>query len=237
MKKVIQTIALFSTTFFFISCGGGGSSSGGDNGGEEVVNDAPSKVSLVYPTQNLLCIDNSIPFDWSDATDPNNDNVSYKLVVAKNRELTNVVTTRTVNSSEIRITLDKGESHYWSITAIDSKGLEGDQSSVFAFYTKGTGESNNVPFTAALVSPSNEGSVTGTTVNLKWTGADSDSSDTLTYDVYFGEDADPELSQSDITVSNFDVSVEAGKTYYWKINTKDDSNAKSIGQVWSFTVN
>ena len=34
-----------------------------------------------------------------------------------------------------------------------------------------------------------------------------------------------------------EVTVETGKTYYWKVNTIDNSGAKSIGQVWSFTVN
>jgi hypothetical protein len=31
--------------------------------------------------------------------------------------------------------------------------------------------------------------------------------------------------------------VESAKTYYLKVNTIDQDGAKSIGQVWSFTVN
>jgi len=32
------------------------------------------------------------------------------------------------------------------------------------------------------------------------------------------------------------VTVSSGKTYFWKVNVKDQNEAKSIGQTWSFTV-
>lgn len=233
MRKAIKNIALFSIPLF-VACGGGSSSSGGG----EVVNDAPSKVDLVYPTENLLCIENSITFDWSDATDPNNDNVTYKVEISKNRDMSNIIKTETANTSQAVITLDKGVAHYWRVTATDSKGKSGDASSVFAFYTKGTGVLNVAPFTAQLVSPTVGNSVSGTDVDLKWTGADSNTGDTLKYDVFFGEDADPQTKVGDlITANSLNVTIESGKTYYWKVNTVDDSEAKSIGQIWSFKVN
>ncbi|WP_299156378.1 hypothetical protein [uncultured Tenacibaculum sp.] len=233
MRKAIKNIALFSIPLF-VACGGGSSSSGGG----EVVNDAPSKVDLVYPTENLLCIENSITFDWSDATDPNNDNVTYKVEISKNRDMSNIIKTETASTSQVLITLDKGVAHYWRVTATDSKGKSGDASSVFAFYTKGTGTVNIAPFTAELTSPAMDSSVSGTTVSLKWKGADSNTGDTLKYDVYFGEDADPQTKDGDLLTTNtHDVTVVSGKTYYWKVNTIDDSGAKSIGQIWSFKVN
>lgn len=227
MKRVLKALGLFSATLFLLSCGG-----------KEPVNEAPTKVSLTYPTQNLLCIDNSIPFDWSDATDPNNDNISYKIEIATNRELTNIIKTQTAVVSNITIALDKGLAHYWRVTAVDNKGKEGDPSEVFAFYTKGEGETNTAPFTAELVKPEDEGIISGTTVTLEWKGADSNTGDTLTYDVYFGEDADPTtIKEENLSTTSIEVDVESGKTYYWKVNTKDNSAAKSIGQIWSFTIN
>lgn len=56
MKKVIKSIMLFSLPLF-VACGGGSSKN------EKIVNDAPSTVNLEYPTENLLCIDNTIVFD------------------------------------------------------------------------------------------------------------------------------------------------------------------------------
>lgn len=230
MKRVLnKTLGLFSATLFLFSCGGGS---------KEPVNEAPTKVNLTYPTQNLLCIDNSIPFDWSDATDPNNDNVSYKIEIATNRELTNIIKTQTATVSNITITLNKGEAHYWRVTAVDNKGKEGEPSEVFAFYTKGEGETNTAPFTAELVKPKDEETISGTTVTLEWKGADSNVGDTLTYDVYFGEEANPTtIKEENLSTTSLEVDIESGKTYYWKINTKDNFGAKSIGQVWNFTIN
>ncbi|WP_420552060.1 hypothetical protein [Tenacibaculum aiptasiae] len=234
MIKAIKNIALFSIPLF-VACGGGSSSGGG---GGEVVNDAPSKVDLVFPTENLLCIDNTITFDWSDATDPNSDAITYKVEISKNRDMTNIVKTQTASTSEVSITLDKGVAFYWRVTATDSKGKSGEVSSVFAFYTKGTGVVNVAPFTAELTSPAMDSSVSGTTVSLKWKGADSNTGDTLKYDVYFGEDADPQTKDGSLLTTNtHDVTVVSGKTYYWKVNTIDDAGAKSIGQIWSFKVN
>ncbi|WP_435253963.1 hypothetical protein [Tenacibaculum sp. A30] len=227
MKKVIKTIALFSLPLL-VACGGGS---------KEPVNEAPTTVNLVYPTQNLLCIDNTIAFDWSDATDPNNDNVRYNVEVAKNREFTNELKAQTVNSSQVSITLEKGVAYYWRVTAVDSKGKEGTSSATYAFYTKADGESNIAPFTAELVKPADEDAVDELTVTLEWKGADSNTGDTLTYDVYFGEDATPTtLKEEGISTTSVEATVESGKTYYWKVNTIDNAGAKSIGQIWSFTV-
>ncbi len=232
MRKVIKTIALFSLTLL-VSCGGGSSKT------PEIVNEAPTTVNLVYPTQNLLCIDNTISFDWSDATDANNDNISYKVEFSNSRAMSTIVKTETVTSSTKSITLSKGVAYYWRVTAVDSKGKSGVASSVNAFYTKGLGETNTAPFTAELVTPAVDASLTAvtTSVDLKWKGADSNTADTLKYDLYFSEDADPAIKEENLTVLTKNVTVETGKTYYWKVNTIDNSGAKSIGQVWSFKVN
>ncbi len=232
MRKVIKTIALFSLPLF-IACGGGSGKT------EEIVNEAPTKINLVYPTANLLCIDNTIIFDWSDATDPNNDNISYKVEFSSSRTMSPIVKTETANASTKSITLTKGTAYYWRVTAVDSKNLAGEVSEVNAFYTKGEGETNTAPFTAEIVSPTNESSVSAGSITLTWKGVDSnDATSALKYDVYFGESSTfTSAIEEGLTTQSKEVSVESGKTYYWKINTIDPSNAKSIGQVWKFTVN
>ena len=45
-------------------------------------NQVPTAVNLIYPTQNLLCIDTTITFDWSEATDPENDVLEYNIIIA-----------------------------------------------------------------------------------------------------------------------------------------------------------
>ncbi|WBX71191.1 fibronectin type III domain-containing protein [Tenacibaculum retecalamus] len=231
MKKVIKSIMLFSLPLF-VACGGGSSKN------EKIVNDAPSTVNLEYPTENLLCIDNTIVFDWTDATDANNDAIRYKVEFSNSRDMAIIVKTETANSSTKSINLDKGVAYYWRVTAVDSKNEAGVPSSVNAFYTKGTGETNTAPFMAEQLSPAEGSSIDAGIINLTWKGADSNTSDTLTYDVFFDENTDPEkVTTNSITEELYEVTVETGKTYYWKINTIDNSGAKSIGQVWTFTVN
>ena len=64
-------------------------------------------------------------------------------------------------------------------------------------------------------------SQTATTVTLQWTASDADTSDILTYDVYFGTENQPTIVTS--------------ATYYWKIVVKDNKGGQTIGQVWIFT--
>lgn len=228
-KNIIYTVLLTIATSTLISCGGGGTPK----------NDPPSGVELQKPTNNQLCINNTVNFDWTDATDPNNkDIISYKIEFASDRAMTNVILSKTALISNITVTLEKSKAYYWTVTAVDNNQEAGPVSSVFAFFTKGDGVTNAVPFSAQIDAPANgKDDVAAGTVKLRWKGADSDSdTNTLKYDVYFGETSTPAEKATDLTVQNLDVTVEAGKTYYWKINTIDAAGAKSIGQVWSFTV-
>ena len=201
-------------------------------------NSVPSAVSqLVFPTSDLLCIDNTVRFEWGASSDADGDSISYILVVATDRLLTQVVEQRTVSSTSITISLDRGVAYYWNVTAKDSQGGEANPSSTFAFYTEGDGVSNYAPFSAGLNAPENDGLVEAGTVNLSWTGGDTDTGDILTYELFFGETMDPTLLQSILSEENFDVTVSTGLTYYWKVNTMDDSGLKTIGQVWQFTAN
>lgn len=200
-------------------------------------NQAPSAVQLIYPTANLLCIDNNIVFDWSNATDPDNDDIQYNIVIASDRAMTNIVESRTVVNSQFTVTLSKAQAFYWTVNALDINNNQGTTSEVFAFFTKGEGTDNYAPFTSELLTPENNGQVNAGDVNLTWNAADSNTGDTLTYEVYFGENSTLTLQDDTLTNKSYSVSVESGKTYSWKVNVVDQNGAKSIGQTWSFTVN
>jgi hypothetical protein len=172
-------------------------------------NKAPIAVNLIYPTQNLLCTDNTINFNWSKATDPENDALEYNLIIATDRSMTNVINNKQGTSSEI-----------------------------FAFFTKGEGVLNYAPFSAELVSPENNSNQSASTsISLVWDAADINTTDILTYELYFGENSTLTLIDDSLSDKSRIVSVESGKSYSWKVNVKDQNGAKSIGQIWSFTVN
>jgi len=229
MKKYIYTIVL-STLLW--SCGG----SGGDSPDPEPepVNNAPNVPTLVYPSANLLCIDNSIEFKWNAATDPDGDPVTYQLQIAKDNQFTQIVQSVS-NSSTIKLfSLEKGVAYYWRVSAKDNKNKASAYSNVYSFYTEGEGVSNYLPFSPEIVAPTLNATVTETSTILEWNASDVDN-DPLSFDVYFGTAKTPTIVvSSDQTAKTFNVNVTGATSYYWKVVVKDDKGGETIGQVWNF---
>ena len=227
MKKYIFTLVL-STLLW--SCGG----SGGDSPEPEPVNNAPNTPTLKYPTNNLLCIDNTIVFEWNTATDPDGDTVSYQVQIAKDNQFTEIVESISNTSTTKTISLDKGVAYYWRVSAKDTKNLSSEYSSVNSFYTEGTGVSNYLPFSPEIVSPTLNATVTETSATLEWNASDVDN-DPLSFDVYFGTTETPTtIVSSNQTSKTFNVDVASETTYYWKVVVKDDKGGETIGQIWNF---
>jgi len=236
MKNSFKTyIGLLTIAIFVCSCGGGG---GDDTPPAPAANEAPSTVeNLIFPSANLLCIDNNIDFDWDDAVDPEGGTVRYRILIARDRDLTQIEEERIVTQSQVTITLERAVAFYWNVVSLDNANAESEPTPTQAFFTMGDGIANNVPFTAALIAPEDGGTVTAGTTNLSWEGGDTDVDDVLTFDLFFGTEADPPLLQEGLDVENFDVMTTTGNTYFWRIDSIDDSGARSIGQVWQFTAN
>ena len=229
MKKFIFTLVLGTVLW---SCGG----SGGDTPPPPPpVNKAPTTPTLVYPTNNLLCINNVLDFNWNAATDPEGDAITYQVQVATDANFTQIVHTVSETSTLRTLSLEKGIAYYWRVRATDSKNLSSDYSSTNQFYTEGNGISNYLPFSPILVSPSLNTTETGTTTTLQWTASDVDTSDTLTYDVYFDTVNPPvTIESSNLTTNSLNVSLTASTNYYWKVVVKDDKGGQTIGQIWNF---
>lgn len=230
MKKLLY-IAVISS--FIWSCGSGG---GDESTAPE--NQVPSIPSLVYPTDNLLCIDNVLAFQWDASTDDNEDwyVISYEIQVATDNQFSQIVYSNTITTTMEEITLEKGLAYYWRVKAIDAKNLESEYSSTFHFYTEGEGEINHIPFSPELVSPKLGDVVQTATANLQWEANDVDTTDTLTYDVFYGTDKDNLSNKSsNQTATNLETSVlESSTTYYWKVVVKDGNGGETFGQVWQF---
>lgn len=227
MKKALIFIALVSV-FLNYSCSN-------ENG----INIPLKPFNLIFPTNNLLCVDNEITFDWDDFVDSQNTTIRYTITIAKDRSLTDIIYSATlINQTEITHILEKETAYYWQVVATDISNNKTENSNVYAFYTKGEGVLNYAPFGSKLISPANNSQIiTSGTTDLTWLGSDIDAGDTLTYQLYFSENALPTLLENALTSSNFTVTTEAGKTYFWKVNVTDQNGAKSIGQIWSFTAN
>ncbi|HCE55085.1 MAG TPA: hypothetical protein DER05_08830 [Lutibacter sp.] len=231
MKKFIYIAAI---SFSLGACGGGGD----DPTPPPVVNSAPTVPTLTYPTNNLLCIDNVLNFQWNASTDSQGDPINYHIEVSKNTQfspLTHNVTSTTTSKS---ITLEKGIAYYWRVKATDNKNASSNYSTTFSFYTEGVGVTNHLPFSPVLVSPTLNEVVHGAPkiLALTWTASDVDTSDILTYDVYFGTDKNNlTIASPNQSAKTYSASLLASKTYYWKVTVKDNKGGQTVGQIWSFT--
>ena len=230
-KTMKQFISILAISTVLWSCGGGG---GDDPPPPPPTNKAPSTPSLVSPTNNLLCIDNTVDFQWNAATDPEGDAITYQIQVAKDNQFTQIA--QTLNGSETTrsISLEKGIAYYWRVKATDTKNAASSYSSTFQFYTEGEGVTNHLPFSPVLVNPELNAVEQQATTSLQWTASDVDS-DPLTYDVYFGTNNPPTTKAGDNQTANtLTVDLSASSNYYWKVVVKDDKGGQTIGQTWNF---
>lgn len=219
----------------FSSCGGDG---GGSDDPAPITNSAPSVPNLSYPTNNLVCTNNIITFQWSASTDEQNDAVSYQLEIATDNAFSQNLNSTINNGLTKQITLEKGKLYYWRLKAIDSKNKSSAYTSVYSFYTEGEGVVNHLPFAPTLLTPVLNSNQTKGTVKLSWTSEDADVSDVLKYDVYLGTASNPtEKVATDLTVKTFDATISNSGNYYWKVVVKDGKGGTTVGQVWNFKVN
>mgnify|MGYP003840905941 CR=1 FL=1 len=135
MKKAITLYLSLAVLCIAGSCSSGGDDdSPGPTPPPPAENNNPTAVSqLIYPSSDLLCIESTIIFEWGAASDVDGDPISYILVVAEDRNFTNIVEQRTVSTTSLSITLQPGVAYYWKVTAIDNQGGESDSSATFAF--------------------------------------------------------------------------------------------------------
>lgn len=211
---------------------------GGSDDPETPQNEAPTAPTLVAPTDNKLCVDNTVSFQWNASTDANSDAITYHIEVAKDNSFSQIVKTVDVATNNTSIPLEKNTAYYWRIKATDSKGLSSISSSTFKLYTSGEAVINHLPFAPELVEPSINIVLTTATATLKWKATDVDATDVLTYDVYFGTTNPPTAKVSENASStSYAVTLEATKEYFWKVVVKDNKGGETIGQVWKFKTN
>ncbi len=177
--------------------------------------------TLVSDTQSELV------FRWTDES----ENAPYTVHLINRSSLQ--MEAFESDSTELSIIIDRNVSYSWYVS-----GASNTTSETWSFYNAGPGLESSIPLPATALSPSSGAAIsqTSTTVNLSWRSEDYDD-DIVGYDVYFGEAEDPPLYQSDVVENRLnDIPVSAGKTYYWKIVTKDSVGNESTSQIFVFTV-
>ena len=198
------------------------------------VNAAPSVPELVYPTDNLLCINNTLDFQWNASTDSNGDSITYELEISKDNQFSEIAHTANESSTTQTFTLEKGLAYYWRVRAKDSKNATSNYTSAFSLYTEGEGISNHLPFLPEVIKPVIGSTLNSGNLDLEWAANDTDG-DPLTYVVYFDMNTPPTtVVAADLNLTTFNVNVVSATQYYWKIVVKDNQGGQTIGQVWNF---
>ena len=84
-------------------------------------------------------------------------------------------------------------------------------------------------------SPDPHSYTTDIDVVLQWSGGDQDIDDVVTYDVFFGTSMQPPKVAGNISSTYFiPEDIEYGKTYYWKILSRDNHGGITEGYLWHF---
>ena len=229
MKKLL----LLPILILLISCSGDRYEGVGDTPPPPPPPDPPAKATLTTPANGTECLDGEdVEFSWNESE--NTD--SYNLVVKNlltNTESANINTTSTMATIKLQI----GQPYSWYVISSNSDSSETVASETWKFYLKGEQTSNYAPFPADLISPKSEATVSSGSITLEWSGSDANTSDNLTYDVYFGTSNPPtSVIKSDHTSSSLNHTVSESGTYYWKIITKDNQGSNSDSGVSMFKV-
>jgi hypothetical protein len=155
-------------------------------------NKAPSIPSLVSPNDGFLCAENPLDFSWNTAPDPDGDSVSYYIQVATDNSFSKDLQIKTTSNTLTNFILKKGVAYYWRVQSKDSKNKSSNYSPIRKLYSEAEGETNHLPYSATLISPTLNSNISTTSTFLAWNASDVDD-DELKYDVYFGDVSPPSL--------------------------------------------
>ncbi len=148
MRNLKLYIAVVGISLLF-SC------SGDDNGGNPFfsANGTPDIPGLIFPTNNLVCTNFNLEFDWNTVIDIDGDTVTYVIDIAADSSFEAIVFTAITTDTKRTFTLEKGVTYYWRVKARDSAGNESEYSPTQSFFTEPEAGTNTIPTAPQLISP------------------------------------------------------------------------------------
>ena len=168
---------------------------------------------------------------------PNGSTTNYTFSYGTSRNNLKAVSSGTVSSSKTyqnvsyNLTgLTAGRTYYFQLTGSNSVGsAEGD---ILSFQTET--QPNTPPSKPTNPSPSNGATNVATSGYFTWSCSDADG-DVIKYKIYYGTSSS-NLSfykSSTTALCGFD-NLEAGTTYYWRVDPYDNEDT-TTGNTWHFT--
>lgn len=196
---------------------------------------APGLFLLSQPANNSACIKNDKPeveLKWAKSANAD----SYEIEVKDLK--TQKATTYTAKETSCKVALEPNKPYSWCVKAINVTGKT--TSETWFFYLAGQIAEKYVPFPAELQTPINGTAIssdgaTSIEVSFSWKGNDLDN-DIVSYSFYLdNKDASTQVVKS-LTESSTKQKLDSGKTYFWKVVTKDAAGNTSVSTVGSFRI-
>ncbi|MEL7535096.1 MAG: hypothetical protein AAFN10_27585, partial [Bacteroidota bacterium] len=162
------------------------------------------------PSSNL----NAATINWTESVDPDDDQVTYTLIVAAE--------TLASNTSSLSYTiedLDFDQEYDGKVIAQDEEG----RSQMVDFSFRTAASPNDFPEAFALLYPPKDSQNIELTPLLQWAASTDPDGDAITYDTYLDQSAKPSSLRSE-AVNNTQIQIndlEEETTYYWKLVAKD----------------
>jgi hypothetical protein len=205
----------------------------------QTVTPAPGTAAYLKPTPNAPCIPSgfvndstgNVDFQWKQASN------TWQYIITITNLLTRKAIADTTANLYLTLPLRLATPYSWSITSLQAATGAKTTSATWKFYVAGSGRTTYAPYPAAIVSPAFGVEVPAGSVNLTWTGSDMQA-EKLTYSVYLDTITSPALLKAgiaDMFLNN--VSILAGKTYYWRVITLDESGNSSDSGLYQFSSN
>src|SRR5262249_41299579 len=118
--------------------------------------------------------------------------------------------------------------YYWRIVVHDSSGREAT-SSIWTFTTR-----QDLAPVVTNISPQNGALAITVTPTLSCNAVDPEN-EHITYDVYFGDNADPPAVATNTTVATYaPATLPFFTTYYWRVVAHDSHGNTGNGPLWWF---
>jgi|GEM_PF-4629581 len=156
----------------------------------------------------------------------------YELYIAKGDAYSKIGEISTSNT-EYLVTNLENDTYYFKVKAVNDSGESG-----WSSVTQINVNVNIAPPKAFHPFPANGAvNVARTNVELGWDSDDDPNGDNLLFSVYLGKDPNTLPSKTGFgSTYTYDAgTLDAGTTYYWRIDSKDEGGLVVTGETWNFT--
>ncbi|MCT4613675.1 MAG: fibronectin type III domain-containing protein [Marinifilaceae bacterium] len=195
-------------------------------------NQSPAVPIMTLPTDKAADVEASnVSFEWQASKDPESDEVTYKLLLAKSEDMSSPeVLAKDIKETKYTANnLDAKTTYYWQVEANDK--LNSIKSKVFSFTTSEV-------FTPKFGSVIPEDKKVDVDIKTKLAWNISGAIEGSVYDIYLGKaeslGEDDKIADG-ITEKEKQVDLDLNTKYYWQVVVRNTSGKSLKSSVFSFT--